>query len=74
MGNFSGETGESEVGFLPAFGPSYINLYGSPREFTSLIDPYEDLNQGKASMKCCLILMAFMKMLLLNVTFYGSYS
>ncbi|KAI5627367.1 myoferlin, partial [Silurus asotus] len=44
----TGETGESKVGFLPAFGPSYINLYGSPREFTNLIDPYEDLNFGKA--------------------------
>ncbi|XP_051968230.1 myoferlin isoform X1 [Xyrauchen texanus] len=42
-----GETGESEMGFLPAFGPCYINLYGSPREFTSLQDPYEDLNLGK---------------------------
>ncbi|KAM9462377.1 myoferlin isoform 1-T1 [Clarias gariepinus] len=44
---YTGETGESGVGFLPAFGPSYINLYGSPREFTSLVDPYEDLNFGK---------------------------
>ncbi|XP_066519637.1 myoferlin [Hoplias malabaricus] len=42
-----GETGESEVGFLPAFGPSYVNLYGSPREFSGLPDPYEDLNFGK---------------------------
>lgn len=45
----TGETGESGVGFLPAFGPSYINFYGGPREFTGLIDPYEDLNFGKAS-------------------------
>uniref|UniRef100_A0A8C8M807 C2 domain-containing protein n=1 Tax=Oncorhynchus tshawytscha TaxID=74940 RepID=A0A8C8M807_ONCTS len=43
----TGKTGESEVGFLPAFGPCYINLYGSPREFTGLPDPYEELNYGK---------------------------
>ncbi|XP_056148135.1 myoferlin [Lampris incognitus] len=40
-------TAESEVGFLPAFGPCYVNLYGSPREFTGLPDPYEQLNFGK---------------------------
>ncbi|XP_026170896.1 myoferlin isoform X7 [Mastacembelus armatus] len=47
MPSYEANTGDSEVGFLPVFGPSYINLYGSPREFTGLPDPYEDLNFGK---------------------------
>ncbi|XP_072229894.1 myoferlin-like isoform X2 [Leuresthes tenuis] len=46
-GEIEANSGESEVGFLPVFGPCYINLYGSPREFTGLPDPYEDLNFGK---------------------------
>ncbi|KAA8581747.1 hypothetical protein FQN60_003328 [Etheostoma spectabile] len=45
-GEIEATTGQSEVGFLPAFGPCYVNLYGSPREFTGLPDPYEDLNYG----------------------------
>ncbi|XP_008284661.1 myoferlin isoform X2 [Stegastes partitus] len=40
-------TAASEVGFLPAFGPCYVNLYGSPREFSGLSNPYEELNLGK---------------------------
>ncbi|XP_031733793.1 myoferlin [Anarrhichthys ocellatus] len=40
-------TAASEIGFLPAFGPCYVNLYGSPREFTGVRDPYEELNFGK---------------------------
>uniref|UniRef100_A0A8D2LV97 Dysferlin n=1 Tax=Varanus komodoensis TaxID=61221 RepID=A0A8D2LV97_VARKO len=35
------------LGFLPTFGPCYINLYGSPREFTGFPDPFEELNTGK---------------------------
>ncbi|KAK5908525.1 hypothetical protein CgunFtcFv8_016574 [Champsocephalus gunnari] len=40
-------TAVSEFGFLPAFGPCYVNLYGSPREFTGLPDQYDELNFGK---------------------------
>uniref|UniRef100_A0A665VQX8 Myoferlin like n=1 Tax=Echeneis naucrates TaxID=173247 RepID=A0A665VQX8_ECHNA len=46
-GEIEESSAASEVGFLPAFGPCYVNLYGSPREFTGLPDPYEDLNFGK---------------------------
>ncbi|XP_075429238.1 dysferlin isoform X4 [Ascaphus truei] len=38
---------DDSLGFLPTFGPSYVNLYGSPREFTGFPDPYEELNLGK---------------------------
>uniref|UniRef100_A0A2I2Z8Z1 Dysferlin n=1 Tax=Gorilla gorilla gorilla TaxID=9595 RepID=A0A2I2Z8Z1_GORGO len=51
MSKISAPGGEIEVddylGFLPTFGPCYINLYGSPREFTGFPDPYAELNTGK---------------------------
>ncbi|KAM8808575.1 dysferlin [Eudromia elegans] len=51
MSKISAPGGELQVddglGFLPTFGPCYINLYGSPREFTGFPDPYETLNLGK---------------------------
>ncbi|KAM8924190.1 myoferlin isoform 2-T2 [Pelodytes ibericus] len=46
-GVYPGINDKQEVGFLPTFGPCYLNLYGSPREFTGFSDPYEDLNFGK---------------------------
>ncbi|KAL4660943.1 dysferlin [Arapaima gigas] len=51
MSRISAPGGEIEVddslGFLPTFGPCFVNLYGSPREFTAFSDPYEALNLGK---------------------------
>ena len=35
------------LGFLPTFGPCWLNFYGSPREFSELPDEHEDLNDGK---------------------------
>lgn len=32
-------------GFLPTFGPAWINLYGSPRNH-SLMDDHQELNEG----------------------------
>lgn len=37
------------LGFLPTFGPCWMNFYGSPREFSELPDEYDDLNLGKVS-------------------------
>ncbi|KAM6087647.1 fer-1-like protein 6 [Chlamydotis macqueenii] len=36
---------DGDKGFLPTFGPAWINLYGSPRN-SSLIDDYQELNEG----------------------------
>ncbi|XP_024152438.1 myoferlin isoform X2 [Oryzias melastigma] len=36
----------SDVGFLPTFGPCFVNLYGSPREFGNLPDRFDELNCG----------------------------
>ena len=35
------------LGFLPTFGPAFVNVYGSPREFSDMPDKFESLNQGK---------------------------
>ncbi|XP_063757094.1 dysferlin isoform X2 [Eleginops maclovinus] len=51
MSQISAPGGEIDVddslGFLPTFGPCFVNLYGSPREFTAFNDPHEALNLGK---------------------------
>ncbi|KAI3388907.1 hypothetical protein SNEBB_006737 [Seison nebaliae] len=38
---------DDDAGFLPTFGPCFINLYGSPREYSELPDQYDDMNLGK---------------------------
>ncbi|XP_068709292.1 myoferlin-like isoform X2 [Montipora foliosa] len=39
-------SGQGDDGFLPLFGPSFINFYGSTREYSDLPDEYDDLNLG----------------------------
>uniref|UniRef100_A0AAY4ATQ3 Otoferlin n=1 Tax=Denticeps clupeoides TaxID=299321 RepID=A0AAY4ATQ3_9TELE len=36
---------DGDKGFLPTFGPTWVNLYGSTRNYT-LMDEYQDLNEG----------------------------
>ncbi|KAM6170713.1 fer-1-like protein 6 [Erethizon dorsatum] len=36
---------DGDKGFLPTFGPAWINLYGSPRNH-SLMDDFQELNEG----------------------------
>ncbi|XP_075438327.1 fer-1-like protein 6 isoform X2 [Ascaphus truei] len=36
---------DGDKGFLPTFGPAWINLYGSPRN-TTLMDDHQELNEG----------------------------
>ncbi|KAG8515514.1 Fer-1-like protein 6, partial [Galemys pyrenaicus] len=36
---------DGDKGFLPTFGPAWINLYGSPRN-QSLMEDYQELNEG----------------------------
>ncbi|PAA77701.1 hypothetical protein BOX15_Mlig001839g4 [Macrostomum lignano] len=42
-----GDTDKDSEGYLPMFGPCFVNFYGSPREFSELGDQYESLNEGK---------------------------
>ncbi|XP_041370601.1 myoferlin-like isoform X3 [Gigantopelta aegis] len=45
--NLTSISAPGEMGFLPTFGPCYINFYGSTREYSDLPDEYDDLNLGK---------------------------
>nr|XP_056716058.1 fer-1-like protein 5 [Euleptes europaea] len=45
--SFTGSEAHGNVsGFLPCFGPSFLPIYGSPRENMNVEDPYEELNSG----------------------------
>lgn len=37
------------LGFLPTFGPCWINLYGAPREFSEIPTSLDELNSGKVT-------------------------
>ena len=50
MSQISFSSTNSDLGFQPTFGPSYIPLYGAPREFTEFSGKYEDLNKGDVSL------------------------
>lgn len=39
-------SGQGEEGYLPRFGPCFINFYGSTREYSDLPDEFDDLNIG----------------------------
>jgi hypothetical protein len=36
----------SVVGFLPTFGPCFVNFYGAPREFSAIPTEHDALNEG----------------------------
>ncbi|XP_030841562.1 myoferlin isoform X6 [Strongylocentrotus purpuratus] len=45
--DLSAMSSPGEEGYLPTFGPTFVNFYGSTREFSDLPDQFEDLNMGK---------------------------
>ena len=47
--NMSQISAGGEEGFLPTFGPCFVNVYGSPREFTDFADQFDYLNKGLVS-------------------------
>jgi len=37
------------AGFLPTFGPCFVNFYGAPREYSEMPTEYDNLNKGRVS-------------------------
>ena len=50
MSQISYSSTDSDLGFQPTFGPSYIPMYGALREFSEVLGKYEDLNKGDVSL------------------------
>ncbi|XP_048474447.1 myoferlin-like [Rhincodon typus] len=46
--SMTGSEDDETPGFLPTFGPCFLNLYGSPREGLDGSDKYDELNLGKS--------------------------
>ncbi|XP_072409909.1 myoferlin-like [Chiloscyllium punctatum] len=46
--SMTGSEDDETPGFLPTFGPCFLNLYGSPREGLDSSDKYDELNLGKS--------------------------
>ena len=49
------------AGYLPTFGPSFINMYGAPREFSALHQQYTNLNEGKVALMNVMVLVRLKK-------------
>ncbi|KAL8566025.1 hypothetical protein ACOMHN_062754 [Nucella lapillus] len=45
--SLSSISSSGDSGYLPTFGPCFINIYGSTREYSDLPNEYEDLNEGR---------------------------
>lgn len=53
ISQISYSSNDADLGFRPTFGPAYVPLYGSLREFTDFSSKYEDLNKGDVSTNYC---------------------
>uniref|UniRef100_H2Z080 C2 domain-containing protein n=1 Tax=Ciona savignyi TaxID=51511 RepID=H2Z080_CIOSA len=64
----SGDRGN--VSFLPTFGPTYVNMYGSPRNYT-MVNEHSDLNEGLGegvAFRCRLLLALSVELVNINAS------